>query len=41
MLPDFRTACSEFAVTLLGKVDDNNKVLKKIMFSDEAVLVTF
>jgi hypothetical protein len=37
MLPGVRIICWEFSVTKHGQVDDNNKFIKKIMFSDESV----
>jgi hypothetical protein len=35
--PDDRVAHSEFTVTTLEKLDEDNKFLRKIMFSDEAI----
>jgi uncharacterized protein YpiB (UPF0302 family) len=34
--PDDRVARKKFAVTMLEKVDEDNELLRKIMFSDEA-----
>jgi hypothetical protein len=36
-MPDDKVAHREFAVTMLEKLDKDNKCLRKIMLSDEAI----